>query len=147
MAEKRMLIVPVEVIKKIDDNRGDLSQAEFISFLIDNQLKGDGTQKKAASKDELISLIENQLNEASKKQHFVTREEMETFELDIKSLLKSCLDFFVSYGLELGKQSPKSELEELSSKLGELESDLGTDEEENHAGSEGESKEARIKWK
>jgi len=154
MAEKRMLIVPAEVIKKIDDNRGDLSQAEFISFLIDNQLKGDGTQKKTASKDELISLIEDQLKEASKKQNFVTREEMETFELDIKSLLKSCLDFFVSYGLELGKQSPKTELEELNSKLEELESDLSTEEEnhagaeeENLAGSEGESKEARIKWK
>jgi polyhydroxyalkanoate synthesis regulator phasin len=145
MAEKRMLIVPAEVLKKIDDNRGDLSQAEFISFLIDNQLKGDGTQKKQANKDELVSLIESQLKEASKKQHFVTREEMETFELDIKSLLKSCLDFFVSYGLELGKQSPKTELEELNSKLEELESDLGS--EENHPGSEGESKEARIKWK
>jgi hypothetical protein len=156
MAEKRMLIVPAEVIKKIDDNRGDLSQAEFISFLIENQLKGDGTQKKPASKDELISLIENQLKEASKKQNFVTQEELEAFELDIKSLLKSCLDFFVSYGLELGKQSPKADLEELNSKLEELESDLNAEEEENHDGSEVDSKEAKaevegkeakIKWK
>jgi len=40
MGEKRMLIVPAELIKKIDDNRGDMSQAEFIDFLIDSQLKG-----------------------------------------------------------------------------------------------------------
>jgi hypothetical protein len=145
MAEKRMLILPADLLKKIDDNRGDLSQAEFISFLIENQLKTDGNQKKQPSKGELVSLIEAQLKEASKKEHFVTREEMETFELDIKSLLKSCLDFFVGYGLELGKQSPKAELKELNSKLEELESDLDT--EENHAESEGESKEARIKWK
>lgn len=145
MAEKRMLIVPADILKKIDDNRGDLTQAEFISFLIENQLKVDGTQKKQASKDELISLIDDQLKEAAKKQQYVTQEEMQTFEQDIKSLLKSCLDFFVNYGLELGKQSPKSELKELNSKLEELENDLNS--EENHPGSEGESKEARIKWK
>lgn len=138
MAEKRMLILPAEVIKKIDDNRGDLSQAEFINFLIENQLKGDGTEKQQAGREEILSLIDGQLKEAAKKQHYVTREEIQAFEQDIKSLLKSCLDFFVSYGLELGKQSPKAEFEELSSKLEEL---------ENHLNSEGESKEARIKWK
>jgi hypothetical protein len=145
MAEKRMLILPSDVLKKIDDNRGDLSQAEFINFLIENQLKGDGTQKKQAGKDELVSLIDGQLKEAAKKQHYVTRQDLQTFELDIKSLLKSCLDFFVSYGLELGKQSPKAEFKELNSKLEELENHLSS--EENHPGSEGESKEARIKWK
>lgn len=138
MAEKRMLILPAEVIKKIDDNRGDLSQTEFINFLIENQLKGDGTEKQQAGREEILSLIDGQLKEAAKKQHYVTREEIQAFEQDIKSLLKSCLDFFVSYGLELGKQSPKAEFEELSSKLEEL---------ENHLNSEGESKEAKIKWK
>ena len=39
MGEKRMLIVPVELIKKIDDNRGDMGQAEFVEFLIDSQFK------------------------------------------------------------------------------------------------------------
>ena len=38
MAEKRMLVVPAELVKKIDENRGGLSQAEFLSFLIDNSL-------------------------------------------------------------------------------------------------------------
>lgn len=138
MAEKRMLILPAEVIKKIDDNRGDLSQAEFINFLIENQLKGDGTEKQQAGREEILSLIDSQLKEAAEKQQYVTREEIQAFEQDIKSLLKNCLDFFVSYGLELGKQSPKAEFAELSSKLEEL---------ENHLGSEGKGKEARIKWK
>ncbi|MBA7600934.1 hypothetical protein ES703_07997 [subsurface metagenome] len=138
MAEKRMLILPAEVIKKIDENRGDLSQAEFINFLIENQLKGDGTEKQQTGREEILSLIDSQLKEAAKKQQYVTREEIQAFEQDIKSLLKSCLDFFVSYGLELGKQSPKAEFAELSSKLEEL---------ENHLGSEGEGKEAKIKWK
>ncbi len=115
MGEKRMLIMPVELIKKIDDNRGDMSQAEFVDFLIDSQLK-----------------------EEVKKQQYATKEEVHSFEQDIKKLLRSFLDFFVSYGLELGKQSPKTEFEELSSKLQEL---------ENHLAPESKDKEAKIKWK
>lgn len=115
MGEKRMLIMSAELVKKIDDNRGDMSQAEFIDFLIESQLK-----------------------EEVKKQEYVTKEEVLSFEQDIKKLLRSFLDFFVSYGLELGKQSPKAEFEELSSKLEEL---------ENHLAPEGKGKEAKIKWK
>jgi len=56
----------------------------------------------------------------------------------MKKLLRSFLDFFVSYGLELGKQSPKTEFEEFANKLREL---------ENHLAPEGKGKEAKIKWK
>jgi len=115
MGERRMLIVPRELVTKIDDNRSDMSQAEFIDFLIDSQLK-----------------------EETKTQQYATREEVRSFEQDIKKLLKSFLDFFVSYGLELGKQSPKTEFEELTSKLQELENDLD---------SEGKGGKATIKWK
>jgi hypothetical protein len=115
MSDKRMLIMPAEVVRKIDDNRGDMSQAEFIDFLIDGQLKEEGEE-----------------------QEYVTKEEFSSFEHDIKKLLRSFLDFFVSYGLELGKKSPKAEFEELSHKLEELENNLVT---------EDKGKEARIKWK
>jgi len=118
MAEKRMLIVPAELVKKIDDNRGDMSQAEFIDFLIDSQLN-----QKAKEHDE---------------KQYATKEEIRSLEQDIKKLLRTFLDFFVSYGLELGKQSPKTEFEELSSRLQELKNDLD---------SEGKGKEANIKWK
>ncbi len=118
MAEKRMLIVPVELVKKIDDNRGDMSQAEFIDFLIDSQLKQEAKEQE--------------------EKEYATKEEIRAFEQDIKRLLKTFLDFFVSYGLELGKQSPKAEFEELSSRLQELEDDLAS-------GDKG--KEATIKWK
>ena len=115
MSEKRMLIVPAELIKKIDENRGDMSQAGFIDFLIDSQLK-----------------------EETKEQKYVTKEEICSLKQDIRKLLKSFLDFFVSYGLELGKQSPKAEFEELASKLQGLEKDLGSDTEKGKA---------TIKWK
>lgn len=115
MSEKRMLIVSAELAEKIDANRGDMSQGEFIDFLISRQLQ-----------------------EKAKEQKFVTKEEVQRLEQDIKHLLKSFLDFFLGYGLELGKQSPKIELEELTSKLKGLETDLG---------SENEEKKAKIKWK
>jgi len=115
VGERRMLIVPAELIKKIDDNRGDMTQAEFIDFLIDGQLK-----------------------EEIKEQKYATKEEIRSFEQDMKKLLKNFLDFFVSYGLELGKESPKTEFEELTSKLQVLENDLA---------SEDKGGKATIKWK
>ena len=118
MAEKRMLIVPAELVKKIDDNRGDMSQAEFIEFLFDSQL--------------------NQKTKEHDEKQYATKEELHSQEQDIKKLLRSFLDFFVSYGLELGKQSPKTEFEELNNRLQELENDPA---------SEDKGKEAKIKWK
>jgi len=94
MSEKRMLIVDAELVKKIDDNRGDLSRSEFIDFLIDNQLK-----------------------EESKRHDGVSREEFHQFQEGTKELLRSFLVFFISYGLELGKQPNDKEFEQLGQKL------------------------------
>lgn len=118
MPEKRMLTIPAELARKIDENRNELSQSEFIEFLIDSSLKDKPKEKEAMP--------------------YVTREELHSFEKDIKSLLKSFLDFFISYGMELGKQSKSPELIELTSKLQELEEDLS---------GEIEGKKATIKWK
>ena len=115
MAERRMLILPAELIKKINDNRGDMSQAEFIDFLIDSQLKKE-----------------------TKEPQYATKEEVYSFEQDMKKLLRSFLDFFVNYVLELGKQSTETEFEELTSKLQGLQKDLDSDSEEGKA---------TIKWK
>ena len=94
MYEKRMLIVPAQLVKKIDENRGDMSQADFIDFLIESHLEQD-----------------------SKEQHYVTKDELQGFEQGIKGLLRSFLEFFVSYELELGKQPMKGKFEELGQKL------------------------------
>ena len=94
MADKRMLIVDAELVKKIDENRGDMNRSEFISFLIDSQLK-----------------------EESVEQNYISKEEFRQFERGIKDLLRNFLEFFISYGLELGKQSQDKTFEELSQKL------------------------------
>jgi hypothetical protein len=101
MSEKRMLIVDAELVKRIDDNRGDLGRSEFINFLIDNELKE---------------------KEAGKKQGGVTREEFHQFQESTKELLRNFLEFFISYGLELGRQPSDSEFEQLAKKLQSLDS-------------------------
>jgi hypothetical protein len=80
VAEKRMLVVSPELVRKIDQNRGDLSQAEFLSFLIDYYLGGESVAER-----------------------FVTRETFLEFEQGMKDLMRNFLDFFISYGLELGQ--------------------------------------------
>ena len=134
-----------EIISLIDNRLEEAKEKEQqytskeeVLSLIDSRLKEEAKGQQYASKEEILPLVESQLKEEAKARNYATREEIQAFEQDIKSLLKTFLEFFVSYGLELGKKSPKAEFEELSSKLEEL---------ENHLNSEGESKEAKIKWK
>jgi hypothetical protein len=101
MSEKRMLIVDTELVKRIDDNRGDLGRSEFINFLIESELKE---------------------KEEGKKQGSVTREEFHQFQEGTKDLLRNFLEFFISYGLELGKQPSDNEFEQLAQKLQSLDS-------------------------
>ena len=102
MTEKRMLIVPAELIKKIDANRGDVSQADFINLLIDNHLGQNNGEQRTDG------------------QRYVTKETLSEFEHSIKDLLRNFLEFVVSYGLELGKQPTKGDVEEISRRLREI---------------------------
>ena len=94
MSEKRMLIVDSEVIRKVDENRGDLNRSDFISFLIDSCLQ-----------------------ESSVKKNYTTKEEFAQFQEGTRELLRNFLEFFISYGLELGKPPKDKTFEELSQKL------------------------------
>lgn len=96
MTEKRMLILDAVTVQKIEENRGDMSISEFINFVIDSHFE-----------------------ETALPQHkdIVTKEEFQHFEEGIRDLLRSFLEFFLSYGLELGKQPTDGELDKLSYKL------------------------------
>ena len=102
MAERRMLILPAEVVEKVNANRSDMSQAEFISFLIDSHL-----------------------NPQIEERQFVTQEDLQEFQQGIKDLLRNFLEFIVSYGMELGPKPGGNELEALSAKLQGLMSSHG----------------------
>jgi hypothetical protein len=101
VAEKRMLIVDVDVAQRIDENRGDLSRSEFLSLLIDNQLKEETGTVDYVSKAEFRQLAE----------------EFHQFSLGIKGLLRNFLEFFVSFGMELGEPPKDKTFEELTEKL------------------------------
>ena len=96
MAEKRMLILDTETVQKIEENRGDMSVSDFINFIIDSHFEQTAGPHQIA---------------------LVTKEEFHQFEEGIRDLLRSFLEFFLSYGLELGKQPTDGELDKLSQKL------------------------------
>jgi hypothetical protein len=100
MTEKRMLVIDDGLLKKIDDNRGEMSRAEFIDFVINNQL-----QEKAGE---------------APSQQYISREEFQEFTQGMKDLLRRFLDFFISYGLELGEEPKDHTFNELVQKLQSL---------------------------
>lgn len=94
MADKKMLIIDAEVARKVDENRGDMNRSDFINLLIDSQLKEDPVN-----------------------QNYVNKEDFLQFEQGMKELLRNFLEFFLSYGLELGKQPEDKSFLELTQKL------------------------------
>jgi len=123
--DSKIIVVPADLVKKIDDNRGDMSRAEFIDALIDNLV------------------AEKPVPEETITVEYATKTQLVSFEQDMKQLLKSFLDFFVSYGLELGENGQALELEKFTSKLQGLQEDLGPD----NGGKVSGGGKATIKWK
>jgi metal-responsive CopG/Arc/MetJ family transcriptional regulator len=121
LSDSKILVIPSDLAKKIDDNRGDMSRAEFIEALIDNLI----TEKP----------VSNNVAE------YATKTELVSFQQDMKQLLKSFMDFFVSYGLEYGENGQQLDIEKFTSKLQGFQKDLTTDN-----GGKGGGK-ATIKWK
>ena len=99
MSDKRMMVLPAEVVLRVDENRGDVSRAEFINLLLDHHL-GNGEQEQQPE--------------------FVTWESLAELESGMKELLRSFLEFFITYGLEIGKDSGETDLEALTERLKEV---------------------------
>jgi len=98
MPEKRMLILPAELVRKIEENRGDMSQATFINYLVESHING---------------------GDRSNNGQYVTREEFRAFQQGMKDLFRSLLDLFLSIGVETGSASSAAAFEELNSRLTE----------------------------
>jgi hypothetical protein len=106
MTEKRMLVVDSVLLDKIDANRGDMSRNEFLSFLIDTKLGDEGT-----------TTLSNR--------DYISKEEFQEFSQGMKDLLRHFLDFFISYGMELGEEPKDHTFSELVQKLQSLSSNGG----------------------
>ena len=139
MSEKRMLIVPAELAKRVDDNRGDLSVADFINYLIDSHLGSNGRSNAAeVNRAEIDALKQELAKLLAREPKYASKEELQSYQEDTKKLLKSFVDFFIGYGLEFGKDAPgEMNLREFARDAAKLERETED---------EG-SREVKLKWK
>ena len=94
-----ILVLDSEVVRKVEEKRGNMSHSEFLKLLLDGQPK-----------------------ETAGTHDYVTKEEFHQFEQGMKKLLRHFLEFFLSYGLELGKPPQDETFDQLSQKLQSLSS-------------------------
>ena len=89
-----IMVVKQDVVKQIDQNRGEMNRTEFVNYLIQCQLK-----------------------ECSEPSRYVTREEYQGFARQITELLHDFLEFFVSYGMAMGRGLREGDIQSLSQQL------------------------------
>ncbi len=82
-----VLVVDKDVVRQLDENRGEMTRTEFVNFLIHNQLR-----------------------EGNRSRNYVDKEEFHRVVQEMKELLSGFLDFFLT--LELAKQAQDSDFEE-----------------------------------
>ncbi len=89
-----IMVVKEDIVKQIDEHRGEMNRTEFVNYLIQCQLKEQLNQKKGVSKEEF---------------QYFTRQMMD--------LLHNFLQFFVSYGMALGKDQQGADIQALNKQL------------------------------
>jgi hypothetical protein len=101
-----IMVVKEDVVKQIDEFRGEMNRTEFVNYLIQCQLKDQLNQKKS-----------------------ISREEFHQFTRQMTDLLHNFLQFFVSYGMAMGKGQQNIDVQALNKQLESLlQSDEETDE-------------------
>ncbi len=95
--EDLIMVVKDDVVKQIDENRGEMNRTEFVNYLIQCQLKEFYNQK-----------------------NYVTKEEFQQFTQGIRELLHNFLQFFVSYGMALSRRQGSEDFQALSQQLESL---------------------------
>ena len=89
-----IMVVKEDVVKMIDENRGEMTRTEFVNYLIQYQLREDSNRHK-----------------------YVSFEDFEQYSRKISELLYNFLQFFVSYGLAMGRGQPDFDIEELKKQI------------------------------
>ena len=88
-----IMVVKEDVVRQIDDHRGELTRTEFVNYLIQYQLR-----------------------EHEDKQDYVSAAEFREFSRQMSELVYNFLQFFISYGMTVGpaRQDLDSQLETLA---------------------------------
>ncbi len=92
-----IMVVKEDVVKQIDEHRGEMNRTEFVNYLIQCQLKDQAHQKKTVSK-----------------------EEFQMFTRQMTDTLHNFLQFFVSYGISMGKSQQDADVQMLNKQLESL---------------------------
>ena len=107
MSDKKIPMEIADLAKAIDQNFGNMTRGEFIAALID------------------YLITERPKSKNNAQEEYATRQEIVSFEQDMKLLMKSFLDFFVAFDPDLNKND-QFELDKFTSKLQGLQKDLGS---------------------
>jgi hypothetical protein len=92
-----IMVVKEDVVKQIDQNRGELNRTEFVNYLIQHQLK-DGERRDG----------------------YVPREDFLKFTRQLTGLLDDFLRSFASYVMSGGEGSPPADVRALTERLASL---------------------------
>ena len=88
------MVVKEDVVKMIDENRGEMTRTEFVNYLIQYQLREDANRG-----------------------NYISYSDFEQYSRKISELLYNFLQFFVSYGMAMGRGQPDFEIEELKKQI------------------------------
>jgi hypothetical protein len=89
-----IMVVKEDVVKQIDENRGEMNRTEFVNYLIQCQLK-----------------------EADNQKDYVSEEEFQSFAKQMVALLNNFLQFFISYGMAMGRGQDDTDIQSLTDQL------------------------------
>jgi hypothetical protein len=89
-----IMVVKEDVVKQIDENRGEMNRTEFVNYLIQCQLRDFTSQKE-----------------------YITKEEFQHFTSQVMELLHNFLQFFISYSMSMGEGQPDTNIKTLTQQL------------------------------
>ncbi len=111
MDGRKMLILGQRLVEKIDENRGDLGRAEFIEFCIDSCLESEEPEREERYTEQEFAPRQKEAPV------YATREDFREFKRSMQDLLRAFLDFFITFGLELGTGKTTKGLADLKNQL------------------------------
>ena len=89
-----IMVVKEDIVKQIDNNRGEMNRTEFVNYLIQCQLRDSYNQNE-----------------------YVEKMEFQQFTRQIMELLHNFLQFFVSYGMSMNEKDQQADIKMLSRQL------------------------------
>ena len=112
---KGIVVFPQEVLEKIDQNKDNLSRAEFIASRLDSLLETEGVPDRVEKQPEHGTVAERGEVEGA-----VSQEEFEEFKKGVKNLQRAFIELLLDFTIEPVARASKEEQERLVQRVKEL---------------------------